>query len=109
MHFIEHGQILFGGQAKSYNSDFRPDKLAQLVLDIVSSLGEPAPTTAFDHSWAIVSDGLSFSPTGKRNKATGVASEVQRCLAYDPRRRMTAEQLQEHGFLEHGRRRSVND
>ena len=36
---------------------------------------------------------MSFSASGKRTKATGVATEVQACLEYDPQERVTAQEL----------------
>ena len=34
-----------------------------------------------------------LGPSGKRTKATGVATEVQACLEYDPLERVTAQEL----------------
>jgi len=95
MHFIKHRKHVFDGE-NSYNTGFRPSDRAQLVLDIVSSLGEPAPALVREHSWSIVCGILSFSSRGKRRAAIDVTNVARRCLAYDPRQRMTAMQLFEH-------------
>ncbi len=97
MYYIKCRKHVFDG-ANSYNEGFRPSPRAQLVLDIVSALGEPASALITKHSWTIVAEVLSFSSAGRRRAAkwTDDTNVIRQCLAYDPSQRMTALQLWEH-------------
>ena len=97
MYFLKYRKNVIDG-ANSYNKGIRPSPRAQLVLDIVSSLGEPDPALVRERSWNIVAEVVSSSSTGRRTAITWTedAKVIRQCLAYDPSQRMTALQLLEH-------------
>ena len=97
VYFMKYRKYLIDG-ANSYNEGVRPSPRAQLVLDIVSSLGQPESALVRKHSWNIVGEVVSSSSTCRRAAITWTeeAKVIRQCLAYDPSERMTALQLLEH-------------
>ena len=98
MYYMKYRKQVFDGPLNFYNEGVRPSPRAQLVLDIVCSLGRPDPALVRKHSWTIVGEVLSFSSTGRRTAITWTedAKVIRQCLAYDLSARMTALQLLEH-------------
>ena len=98
MYYMKYRKLLFDGPLNLYNEGVRPSPRAQLVLDIVCSLGPPDPALVRKHSWTIVGEVLAFSSTGRRTAITWTedANVIRQCLAYDRSARMTALQLSEH-------------